>query len=77
MSKQETFRRLLAGEYDDARHVMIDCDLELLEQMRSYGWFAYSRPLVKWNKNVENHQYEGSAEWNIDIRRALEALQRI
>lgn len=76
MSKQETFKRLLAGEYDDARHVMIDCDLELLEQMRTYGWFAYSRPLSKRGAGSVYYQ-EGSAEWNIDIRRALETLQRV
>lgn len=77
MSKQETFRRLLAGEYDDAHYVMVSNDLELLEQMREYGWFAYSRPLVKWSKNLNDHQYEGSPEWRKDIKQALRALQRV
>ena len=75
MSKQETFRRLLAGEYNDARHVMIDNDLELLEQMRSYGWFAYSRPLAKAD-GFGKHYIEGSAEWKQDIRFALKNLGR-
>ena len=76
MSKQETFRRLLAGEYDDARHVMIDNDLELLEQMRTYGWFAYSRPLTKLGGNNIVH-FENSDEWKQDIKQALRILQRV
>jgi len=80
MSKQETFRRLLAGEYDDARHVTIGSDLDLLEQMRIYGWFAYSRPLIKRRDHYRGDRHclkEGSLEWKADIMRALNALQII
>lgn len=81
MKKQETFRRLLAGEYDDARHVTVGIDLDLLEQMRLYGWWPYSRPLLKDDDSGEGpfriHHREGSAEWKKDIRCALKNLDRI
>lgn len=79
MSKQETFRRLLAGEYDDARHVTIKTDKKLLLKMRKFGWWPYSSPLSKDKPDVgplETHK-EGSAEWRKDIKQALRALKRV
>jgi len=79
MKKQETFRRLLAGEYDDARHVTLKKDQELLDEMRSFGWWPYSSPLSKENPG-SGHRLnfsEGSAEWKKDIRLALKNLDRI
>jgi len=79
MKKQETFRRLLAGEYDDARYVSLKDDKELLLEMRRIGWWAYSRPLYKDNLGSGhrlNHT-EGSNEWKQDIRLALTNLGRV
>lgn len=80
MKKQETFRRLLAGEYDDARHVTLKEDEKLLLEMRRIGWWPYSRPLVKDDSGggpFRSHRGEGSAEWKKDIRIALKNLGRI
>lgn len=85
MSKQETFRRLLAGEYNDARHVTLATDKELLLEMRSLGWWPYSRPLIKDNDDPNSpidstgfrpSHKEGSQEWRKDIRICLENLSR-
>ena len=73
-----TFKRLLAGEYDDGRHVTLKEDKELLSEMRSIGWWPFSRPLSKHNPGPgirENHK-EGSQEWRKDIRICLEKLNR-
>ena len=79
MKKQETFRRLLAGEYDDGCLVTLKEDDELLLKMRSIGWWPYSRPLNKDNPSLgplETYK-EGSKEWKKDILLALKNLGRI
>lgn len=79
MKKQETFRRLLAGEYDDGRYVILDEDEELLLEMRSFGWWPFSRPLSKHNPGagLRPNYKEGSKEWKKDIRFALKNLGRL
>jgi len=79
ITKQETFRRLLAGEYDDGRYVSLQTDKDLLMAMRKIGWWAYSRPLCKDNHGP-GHQLnytEGSAEWKKDMVICLTELGRI
>lgn len=76
--KKLTFKRLLAGEYDDARHVTLKVDEKLLKEMRSIGWWPYSRPLYKNNRGIGRPDYmEGSTEWKKDIRIALTNLSRM
>lgn len=85
MTKQETFKKLLAGDYLDGRYVTLKTDEELLLEMRSLGWWPYSRPLSKDNDDPNspvdstgfrpNHK-EGSQEWYKDIRICLKNLRR-
>lgn len=78
--KKKTFKHLLAGDYDNGRYVTLATDKELLVEMRSLGWWAWSRPLIK--NDISSgvgtgaiHE-EGSAEWNKDIRTCLHSLGR-
>lgn len=74
--KKLTFKKLLAGEFDKSKSL----DGQLRNMMEHFGWVTQPLgpdELVKMRPVVlEGYFYEGSSEWNKDIRQALKNLGR-
>lgn len=80
ISKQETFKNVLSNKYNSAKKL----DLELLAAMKKLGWAIYFDHGEDGYKRVIDSEvgsiyygFEGSPEWQNDVKRCLKQLDRL
>lgn len=80
ISKQEIFKNVLSNKYNNAKNL----DLQLLATMKKLGWAVYYHHAEDGYKRVIDSEegsmyygFEGSPEWQDDIKRCLKQLNRL
>lgn len=80
ISKQQTFKNVLSNKYNNSKSL----DLELLAAMKKLGWAIYFehgedgyKRVVDSSEGAIYYGFEGSPEWQDDIKRCLTQLNRL